>query len=264
MTQCHQGWKECDATVVSCKVHVGAWCPQPGGPLSGATLHSASESWAGAVPDPHLQFRNGGSLCQSTFPHSYGHVLPFQQPSEVVGREFPSTYFLSERTEAQRGRETCPRTHSKPAADARRDPVSLSRADFSAPLGGVQGEECPQGPFIEPLLSSGAAVHAVLTAILGGLYCSQSRSIDIDRPGLEWNSVCPRHQGQGKEKSQRRSSRRGQSGGPEAPCLPFWGESCPPRSDLPSRLLLLSPSVRWGGQSCDLLPFSPRWWGSTE
>lgn len=117
MTQRHQEWKECDAAVVSCEVQTGGWglWPEPQGRAAARDHHTGPLSPGPALcQTPSSSLEMGAHFVKAHTPTHYGHVSPFQQASEVVGCEYPFAHFLAERTEAQRGRGTCPRTPSVP------------------------------------------------------------------------------------------------------------------------------------------------------
>lgn len=82
MTQCHQGWKECEAAVVSCKAQAGA--ESTACPWEAAVRHRCIRplGWLGARPPSSLEM--GVHLVRTRPPHT-GHVSPFQQALQQGG-----------------------------------------------------------------------------------------------------------------------------------------------------------------------------------
>lgn len=204
---------------------------------------SAPEPWAGSVLDPHSSLETGVHFVKA-HPTQRCHVLPFQQPSEEVACEDPSTYLV---------RELRPRELPKDAPPGRsggwNGPCVQLRAKsllHDAELCRVRGAHRDHfGAFVSPPTPHSGS-RAALTVRLD-LRCSVSLH-RRRRPGSGWSSVRP-------------PATQGERGGTLAEIQPVrplvstsgvshvhQGAAAPPPQ----------PQCRVGRRECDLLPFSPR------
>lgn len=197
-----------------------------------ASLHSAPGLARCQTP---LQLRNGGSLGQNTSP-SHWSCVTLPASSAAGGCEYPSAHFL---TEGSRLREGGTLAQGHPASLWRR--LEQTPAPFPGPRLFCTSPSHPGG-MPSAVTAHGAVVssvgHTALATTLWAQYCPRPPFADTEMRSRVGFGQAPDPQGE---------ERRNPSGDPAA------GLSHVPRGTrLPSQ-----PSVRWGGEACDLIPISP-------